>query len=411
MKSNNKFSAMIILVSLLCLFLSSSVSAVSKKGKSVDKFYSYNQKLLCISYRGDTAYYPENSLKGVKSALEKGADFVSVSLDKTSDGVFYLCERESLGNVCNAEAESLSQLKSDEVDNYRCYDVYGNETEYVLTSLDELLNNTDNNDGLILDVLSEDKDAVYEILKEKNALERVIIRTDDSCDKLLKWADSKSDKVYVIGVYDGNIIFNTVSSINKITEAEMPAVQYISNNYFNVAFGDFFANRYLCTANARAVAATYSLDLCGQRGDCSDGWNELINKGYSVIETNNIEAFVAYRNESERLEKLIAELLEKSFYVDPAKYSEVSLSNLKTARLNCEIDITPAVISSLDEMQKDYSQLLFALEDMKISSGEVDTRGALNITAGKIVAAVLVGAALLSWQICVYKMRKSNKEK
>lgn len=400
--------SVIMLLILVLPFVFVTSSGASEKEISVGKFYSYETKLLCVSHRGDTAKYPENSLAAVKSALKKGADFVSVSLDKTSDGVFYLCERESLGNVCNAPCASLSEISSAEVDSYKVFDVFGKETEYTLTSLETLLKNTDSQDGIILDITSEDKDAVYDFLLKNGALYRTIIRTDDPCSKLVKWAEGKPEKVYTIGVYSGNIIFNTISSINLMTEAEMPAVQYQSKNYFNVSYGDFFTSRYLFTLKARAVAATYSPDLCGQRGDSADGWNELIKKGYSVIETDNIESFVAYRNEAERLEKSMAELLEKAFYVDPAKYSEVSLKNLETAKLNCSIDTNRMVVSSLDELQNDYSQLLFALEDMKISSGEVDTRGALNITAGKVIAAVSVGCALLAGQIYVYKMRRKK---
>lgn len=406
MSLKNRFTSYILLVAAIIFTTVFSSSALSEKAVAAGKFYSTEQKLLCISHRGDTELYPENSLEGVKSALEKGADFVSVNLDKTADGVFYLCESESLGNVCNAPYESLFQMNSSEAGEYKLYDIFGKETEYKLTSLEALLKNTDSEDGIILDVKSEDKDAVYDILKKSDALYRVIIRVEESASKLTEWAEGKEEKVNVIGVYGGNIIFSTISAMNNMTDAQMPAVQYQSKNYFNVAFGDFFANRYLHSANARAIAATYSLDLCGQRADSSDGWNELIGKGYSVIETNNIEAFVAYRSEAERLEKSIAELLERASYVDPSVYSEVSLENLEKARADCSTDVKPEVISSLDDLQKDYSGLLFALEDMKISTGEVDTRGALNVTAGKVIAAVLVGAALLAGQIFIYKMRR-----
>ncbi|MBQ6600764.1 MAG: hypothetical protein IIX36_03880, partial [Clostridia bacterium] len=155
---------------------------------------------------------------------------------------------------------------------------------------------------------------------------------------------------------------------------------------------------------------TYSPDLCGQRGDDSDSWNELIGKDYSVIETNNIEAFVAYRNEAERLKKTITELLGRAFYVDHTGYSQVSLSNLEKAKLYAESVVSTSVFS-LGEVQQAYSKLVFALGEMKISTGEVDTRGALNVTAGKVVAAVLVGAALLCGQIYVFKMRKTEEKK
>lgn len=411
MRYKTRYVISIILMFVLIFSMFISVGAVSEKEAALDKFYSYEQKLLCISHRGDTVLYPENSLAAVKSALKKGADFVSVSLDKTKDGVFYLCEHESLGNICNAPYESLSEINSADVNSYKAIDIYGNETEYNLTALSELLNSTDTEDGIILDVLPEDKDAVYDILAEYDALDRIIIRVKESAKKLTDWSDSKSKKVHVIPVYSGNIIFSTISAINSITKAEMPAVQYESKNYFNVAYGEFFTNRYLAAENPRAVVATWSADLCGLRGDSSDGWNELIKKGYSVIETNNIDAFVAYREETEKLEKSIKQLIDKVSYVDLSGYSDVSISNLEKAKSNADALVSGTTVFSLDEAQKAYSALIFALKEMKISTGEVDTRGALNVTAGKIVATVVVGTALLAGQIYVYKMRRKPKEK
>ena len=406
----NKLISSILLVAVIIFSSFFSAGAIFEKETALEKFYSSEQKLLCISHRGDTEFYPENSLEGVKSALKKGADFVAVNIVKTADGVYFLCEDESLGNVCNAPYESLSQMNAAEAEKYKLYDVYGKETEYKLTSLERLLEKTDSEDGLILDVKPEYKDGVYSVLSKHGALDRVILRVKESSSELVEWAQSKEEKVYVIGVYGGNIIFSTISAVNSLTKAEMPAVQLESKNYFNVAYGEFFTNRYLTKDKVRAVAATYSPDLCGQRGDSSDGWNELIKKGYSVIETNNIEAFNEYRKETERLEKAIKELYEKSLAIESDKFSQVSLDNLRKAKAECEALLSGKAFS-LDEAQKAYSDLLFALEDMKISTGEVDTRGALNITAGKIIATVLVGAVLLAGQIFVYKMRRNNKEK
>ena len=398
----------VVLVSLFSLSLNA--GALSDKETALEKFYSYEEKLLCISHRGDTVFYPENSLEAVESALKKGADFVSVNLEKTSDGVFYLCESESLGNVCNSPYEKLADVKSDEIDEYFLYDVYGQLTKHKMTSLLKILEKTGSEDGLIFDIKSEYKDEVYDVLRENGALSRTVLRIEESAAKLSAWAEQKDEKVYVIGKYTGNIIFSTISQINSLTEARMPAVQYESKNFFNVCFGEFFTNRYLTNKNTRAVTATYSPDLCGQRGDSADAWNELISKGYSVIETNNIESFVAYRSEAERLEEEISLLLDRSSEAENEKYSLVSLDNLKKAEIECR-RLLSASVFSLSEAQKAYSQLNEALKEMKISAGEVDTRGALNITAGKIIAAVLVGAALLSGQIYVYKMRRSNKEK
>ncbi len=410
MNQFKKITSFTISLTALLLIMSFSVSAVSGTESTVDKFYSYDDSLLCISHRGDTVSYPENSLEGVKSALKKGADFVSVNIEKTADGVFYLCEDESLGNVCNAPYDSLSQMKSDEVESCFLYDIYGKETKYIMTSLETLLEETDSTDGIILDIKPEYKEDIYTVLKENDALGRVVLRVEESSKKLSDWAKSKENKVYIISKYTGNIIFSTVSQINWADSAEMPAVQYESKNYFNVAFGEFFTNRYLNTDSVRAVAATYSPDLCGQRGDNADGWNELINKNYSVIETNNIDSFISYTAEIGRLNDDLRELYNNSLEIDSSRYSTVSLTNLAKAKTLCENILSDRVVS-LAELQEAYSELNFALKEMKISAGEVDTRGALNITAGKVIVAVLVGAALLSGQIYVYKMRRSNRRK
>lgn len=400
----------ILITAVLFSSVAVSAAAATEKASSVEKFYNYNEGLLCISHRGDTSAYPENSLEAVKSALKKGADFVSVNLEKTSDGVFYLCENESLGNICNAPYESLAQLKSEEVDSYFLYDVYGKQTDFRMTSLEKLLDETDGKDGIIIDVRSEYKDDVYSVLEENDALDRVIIRVEESGKSLSAWAGAKAEKVHIIGKYTGNIIFSTISQINSLTAYCLTAVQYESKNYFNVCFGEFFTNRYLHSGNVRAVAATYSPELCGQRSDSSDGWNELISKGYSVIETNNVEGFDNYRKQVSIIKDEIIKLIEKAETVDIEKYSRISFENLDKAKLHCK-SVTYACVVSLAGAQEAYSQLNLALKEMKISTGEVETRGALNITAGKIVAVILVGTALLSGQIYVYKMRRSNREK
>ena len=116
-----------------------SCAAAAKEGNALDKFYSYETPLLCVSRRGDTSVYPKNSLEAVLSAKEKGADFVSVSVCKTADGVFYLCEDESLGNICDAPYDNLSQMNSSEVTDYRLFNCFGEKTEYSFASLVKLL--------------------------------------------------------------------------------------------------------------------------------------------------------------------------------------------------------------------------------------------------------------------------------
>ena len=101
---NKKLSILLVVFTMIVCSVFSS-AAVSD---SIDISKPVNidaKNLICVSYRGDTSAFPKNSVEGVLSAKNKGADMVSVSVLKTKDGVFVLCEDESLGNVCNAPYE------------------------------------------------------------------------------------------------------------------------------------------------------------------------------------------------------------------------------------------------------------------------------------------------------------------
>ncbi len=394
--------ALLLIATVFSSFATSMISPVK------DILEDNQGNLLSVAYRGDTAFYPENSLEGVLSAKEKGADMVSVSVRKTKDNVLVLCEQESLGNICDAPYESISEVTFEQVKGYKLYDNSGKLTECKMSSLEELLDSTDEFLYLILDIAWEDKDAVYDVLKEKDALDRVALRTKESAKKIAAWTETKEEKVNVIGIYDGNIIFNAISHINTLSESGMSAVQYQSKNYFNVMYGSWTYNNFSADGKARAIAPTYNPDLCGQRSDNENGWNELIKKGFTVIETNNIEALTAYIEKNTEVRAALNELSEKAKTIDAEKYSLVSKDNLADGIEEAE-RVLSGRIKSLGEAESAYSKLLFYMNEMKISNGEETTRGALNVTTGKVIAAVLVGAAIFAAQIFVQKMHKKKR--
>ena len=65
----------------------------------------------------------------------------------------------------------------------------------------------------------------------------------------------------------------------------------------------------------------------------------------------------------------------------------------------------------MGELESANSQLLLAMNRLNLSDGVESQKGALNITAGKIIAIVLVGAAILAGQIYVHKMQQEKRRK
>ena len=383
-------------------------SCFSAFAVTTEEALTVKNKIIAVSYRGDTENYPENSLEAILSAKEIGADMVSVSVTKTKDNTLILAENENIRNFCNAEADTISDTEWTQLENCILYDNSGKLTDYKIATLPEVLEKSENI-ILILDISAEDKDFVYGVVEAYDASDRVFLRFKENSNDIVEWVNSKEAKPNVIGIYSGNIIWNAISHIENLSEV-CSIVQYQSKNYFNVMYGSWVGDRFSAEGKARALAPAYDKELCGQREDNASGWNELIENGFSVIETNNIASLAEYAERADELNESLRKLTEKAEKTDLSAYSDVSADNLQKAlkRANEELQSN---VSSVGELESANSQLLLAMNRLNLSDSTESQKGALNITAGKIVAAVLVGAAILAGQIYVHKMQQEKRRK
>ena len=152
----------------------------------------------------------------------------------------------------------------------------------------------------------------------------------------------------------------------------------------------------------------YSKDLCGQREDNVSGWDEMIKRGFSVIETNDIGGLCAYTQNAEAESEKLRSLYEKAEKVNTVLYTQTSAKNLNTALENAKTCLETRN-TSLGEIQSAYSFLAESLNNMKISMQFDSMKGSLNITAGKIAAVIIFGALLLAGEFYLIKMRKKGE--
>ncbi len=401
----NFFNRFLALAFTLIITIFSCFSAFAV---TAEEALTVKNKIIAVSYRGDTENYPENSLEAILSAKEIGADMVSVSVTKTKDNTLILAENENVRNFCNAEADTISDTEWAQLENCRLYDNSGKLTDCKIVTLPEVLEKTEDI-ILVLDIEPEHKDFVYGVVEAYDASDRVCLRFKENSNDIVEWVKSKETKPNVIGIYSGNIIWNAISHIENLSEV-CSIVQYQSKNYFNVMYGSWVGDRFSAEGKARALAPAYDKELCGQREDNASGWNELIENGFSVIETNNIASLAEYAERADELNESLRKLTEKAEKTDFSVYSDVSADNLQKAlkRVNEELQSN---VSSVGELESANSQLLLAMNRLNLSDSTESQKGALNITAGKIVAAVLVGAAILAGQIYVHKMQQEKRRK
>lgn len=86
---------------------------------------------MLVAHRGYPAEFPENSLEGIKAALEEGACYIEFDVQITSDGVPVLLHDENLLRTANTDvvvfSSTLAQLKRYAVGEM---DRFGNKYQY-----------------------------------------------------------------------------------------------------------------------------------------------------------------------------------------------------------------------------------------------------------------------------------------
>ena len=335
------------------------------------KLFEPQGGLMSVSYRGSGTGERENSAAAVAAAVMDGADMVSVSVQKSDEGF-----------VLSATGDSFEEAVAA---------VRGNAL-------------------LIVDGAWNFKDELVSFAREKEFLSSIVLRTEESEKKVAQWCAENSD-VAVIGVYRGNIVFNAISHLNTAKKAGQPLVQYQSKNYFNVMYDSFTASRYSAESggsyNPRALSPTYDETLCGKRGDNVVGWDELFDRGFSVIETRNIKGLVAYIDETREAQKELETLVASADSADTSFLSSVGKKNLSKA-LFAARDVLKDKNSPLSAFQSAESSLLASLNAADNGDENKSEKGALNITAAKVFAVAFFGALIVAAQVFVYKKKEKT---
>lgn len=78
-------------------------------------FEYFNKPIKVIAHRGDSKYYPENSMPAFKSAVELGVDIIETDVHISSDGVIFIWHDDNTfkldGDKSNVSCRSWNELK------------------------------------------------------------------------------------------------------------------------------------------------------------------------------------------------------------------------------------------------------------------------------------------------------------
>ena len=393
----------------ICVFsvcaLITFVSSFSTFAANVEP-YSANGKILSVSHGGNRDDHPAFSLEAIDSAFALGADFVSVNIAKTSDGTFVVCKSENLKEIASENIDG----KISDCDISLISTLHLKDSQCNIPTLGSAIECAEKfSKTLIIDFDWEERQLVYDYLVEQNALDNAILRVRESRKEIKRFISLTDSKCSILPAYHGNILFNARGYITSLSKTGCQIISLGTKNSFGVIFHQSvisaFSKNY---HNSRAMISTVDPDECGQRPDNSFSWDDLIDRGYSVIETDCIKDLVKYIFDTQNSSQEVIALINKADSISTSNLSAKSKTEIAAAKETANKAVS--TLSSYKTITQAKSMLNRSLSSLTYdNSDSVSKEGVFSITFGKVLAIILVTAALTIVQFFFYFRRADKK--
>lgn len=399
-----------IFILSLILFTALSVSSVIAADASdiASDFSDGKKNIICIAHRGDWHSFPENSAEAINAAAEY--DAVSVDIRLTADSKPVLMADEKVDRMSvDGEGKSVSG-KVSSFTLAQLKELYLREsnggtdkkkTTCRIPELKEIYETAAGRTAVMLNVQENDFKTVYDYVKALGKLDETVFRINAKPQKIIELTKDL-DGVNVTGNYQGNIIFLATSAVKKYFAANIHTIEMGSTNGNGVLYDNFLMKRFV--GSKRAMVSMVN-GRCGKRADNETGWDDLISRGYSVIETD----FPAELTEYIRKTETAATDLEKNIDI----YANTDLSPYTSETEKAFSSALSAAKKTLDG-RSSFSELTDARSALQSAHDSLKVGAKKNValkfrfTPGRIIAVVLCAAAFTGGTLFLRSKREST---
>ena len=399
-----------IFILSLILFTALSVSsAIAADASDIASDFSDGKKnIICIAHRGDWHSFPENSAEAINAAAEY--DAVSVDIRLTADGKPVLMADEKVDRMSvDGEGKSVSG-KVSSFTLAQLKELYLREsnggtdkkkTTCRIPELKEIYETAAGRTAVMLNVQENDFKTVYDYVKALGKLDETVFRINAKPQKIIELTKDL-DGVNVTGNYQGNIIFLATSAVKKYFAANIHTIEMGSTNGNGVLYDNFLMKRFV--GSKRAMVSMVN-GRCGKRADNETGWDDLISRGYSVIETD----FPAELTEYIRKTETAATDLEKNIDI----YANTDLSPYTSETEKAFSSALSAAKKTLDG-RSSFSELTDARSALQSAHDSLKVGAKKNValkfrfTPVRIIAVVLCAAAFTGGTLFLRSKREST---
>lgn len=401
-------TAILMLSLILFVTLLTSTVLATNASDVASRFSDGQEKIICIAHRGDWHSFPENSAEAVNAAAEY--DAVSVDVRLTSDGKPILMADETVDRMLvdgegkpvsgNVSSFTLAQLKALYLRKANGGADKG-KTDCRIPELKEIYETADGKTAIMLNVQVNDFKPVYDYVKSLGKLDETIFRINANAKKIIELTKGLDD-INVTGNYQGNIIFLATSAVKECFANKIYTIEMGSTNGNGVLYGNFLMKRFV--GNKSAMASMVN-GRCGKRADNETGWDDLISRGYSVIETDYPAELTEYIRKTESTATELEKYIDLYGNTDLSPYTSES-EKAFTAALSDAKELLKDK-SSFSELTDARSALQTAYDSLTVGEKK-NVSLKFKFTPGRIITVVLCAAAFTVGTLYLRSKRKTT---
>lgn len=414
MRKFKKISAVLLMILIMCSSVVLGAGAVEENfmpnvSKTEKNLRDVRTGPMCIAHKGDWRHFPENSIDGALSAAKLGADVVEIDVRRTADGYLVVFDDVTLERMCvdaqgNAVTGRIDEITLEQLRKYRLRGGQGGPmekaTDFTVPTLEEMLNACRGVTFFRIDHAWKYRDEVYHALLAQNMLGSAMINSDGTTEEINDWVKKTDNAPMVVGTYNGGVVFSANSHVKGLQNGGQPVIGLATGNSHAILFDNAVTKNF---GDSRILIDTTDSSLCGGREDGFMGWDDLLSRGYTLFQTDAVQAFDRYRD------MLEPSRVALSSAVGSAQELSLNLSaydNDSAKKLTEELESAQSLLAngrgSVIQMETSRAALQSAIDNLQPKDTAKEQENAFRITPTRAAIGAVALAVVVLVQVYIY---------
>ena len=340
----------------------------------ITSYNNNNGRVLSAAKAGYPRLYPEDSLTGLRYCVENGVDIISVTVQQTKDKGLVLLEDTTIDRMLvdrstgEAGKGKVSSYTLEELqNNFYLRDGHGGSkkaTKETVPGLHDALELTRNSVMLYITNGFQYAETINDVAKGLNACDVVILGGATSADDIKIFVDHTGTPICHItsNFVDGTTEGAPRNFIKDTLDAGADAVNLATDKDYSAIFKSSTTKRFEDAGRGMVSATTFATS--GEHVDRIEGWQELIEAGYSIIETDYPKELSVYIKDIEAYRTELSSLITQAQTLNTDKFSKETAKTLKKTLADAETMSSKGAVSlrQMDETRYNLQESIDALE-------------------------------------------------